>query len=139
MANSTTKAEYIAASNCCGHVLWLQNQLLDYGYNFMQTKIHIDNESTISVIKNPVAHSKTKHIEIRFHFIRDSYEKKLIEMVKIHTDYNIADLLTKAFNVTSLVDTVGYHFVLLVQKLILLGSVSAAVYIWIGVTARSFL
>ncbi|GJU88210.1 putative ribonuclease H-like domain-containing protein [Tanacetum coccineum] len=75
VANSTTKAEYIAASNCCG-------------------------QSTISVIKNPVAHSKTKHIEIRFHFIRDSYEKRLIEMVKIHTDYNVTDLLTKAFDVT---------------------------------------
>ncbi|GJS03883.1 putative ribonuclease H-like domain-containing protein [Tanacetum coccineum] len=77
-----------------------------------RTKIHIDNKSTISVIKNPVSHSKTKHIEIRFHFIRDSYEKKLIEMVKIHRDNNVADLLTKAFNVTrfkfliaSIVDT----------------------------------
>ncbi|GJS74682.1 ribonuclease H-like domain-containing protein [Tanacetum coccineum] len=51
--NSTTEAEYIAASNCCGHVLWIQNQLLEYGYNFMQTKIHIDNESTICIVKNP--------------------------------------------------------------------------------------
>ncbi|GJX33058.1 putative ribonuclease H-like domain-containing protein [Tanacetum coccineum] len=81
-------------------VLWLQNQLLDYGYNFMKTKIHVDNESAICVVKNPIYHSKTKHIEIRHHFIRDSYEKKLIEMVKIHTDYNVADLLTKAFDVT---------------------------------------
>ncbi|GJX25281.1 putative ribonuclease H-like domain-containing protein [Tanacetum coccineum] len=100
VANSTTEAEYIAASNCCGQVLWLQNQLLDYGYNFMQTKIYVDNESAICVVKNPVYHSKTKHIEIRHHFIRDSYKKKLIEMVKIHTDYNVADLLTKAFDVT---------------------------------------
>ncbi|GKD13431.1 hypothetical protein Tco_1197838 [Tanacetum coccineum] len=101
MANSTTEAEYIASSNCCGRVLWLQNQLLDYGYNFMKTKIYVDNESAICVVKNPIYHSKTKHIEIRHHFIRDSYEKKLIEMVKIHTDYNVADLITKAFDVTS--------------------------------------
>ncbi|GKC78123.1 hypothetical protein Tco_1128897 [Tanacetum coccineum] len=100
VAKSTTEAKYIAASNCCGQVLWLQNQLLDYGYNFMKTKIHVDNESAICVVKNPVYHSKTKHIEIRHHFIRDSYEKKLIEMVKIHTDYNVSDLLTKAFDVT---------------------------------------
>ncbi|GKA81949.1 putative ribonuclease H-like domain-containing protein [Tanacetum coccineum] len=100
VANSTTKAEYIAASNCCGQVLWIQNQLLDYGYNFMQTKIHIDNESTICIVKNPVFHSKTKHIEIRHHFIRDSNEKKLIQMIKIHTDQNVADLLTKAFDVS---------------------------------------
>ncbi|GJT82488.1 putative ribonuclease H-like domain-containing protein [Tanacetum coccineum] len=66
VANSTTEAEYIAASNCCG--------------------------------QNPVFHSKTKHIEIRHHFIRDSNEKKLIQMIKIHTDQNVADLLTKAFD-----------------------------------------
>ncbi|GJR58946.1 reverse transcriptase domain-containing protein [Tanacetum coccineum] len=99
----STTGEYIAAYNCYGQVLWLQNQLLDYGYNFMKTQIHVDNESAICVVKNPVYHSKTKHIEIRHHFIRDSHEKKLIEMVKIHTDYNVADLLTKAFDVTSLV------------------------------------
>nr|GEY10682.1 putative ribonuclease H-like domain-containing protein [Tanacetum cinerariifolium] len=100
VANSTTEAEYIAASNYCRQVLCLQNQLLDYGYNFMQTKIHVYNESAICVVKNLVYHSNTKHIEIRHHFIRDSYEKRLIEMVKIHTDYNVADLLTKAFDVT---------------------------------------
>ncbi|GJW25064.1 putative ribonuclease H-like domain-containing protein [Tanacetum coccineum] len=66
VANSTTEAEYIAASYCCG--------------------------------QNPVYRSKTKHIEIRHHFIRDSYEKRLIEMVKIHTDNNVPDLLTKAFD-----------------------------------------
>ncbi|GJW85571.1 putative ribonuclease H-like domain-containing protein [Tanacetum coccineum] len=100
MANSTTEAEYVAAANCCGQVLWIQNQMMDYGFNFMNTKIHIDNESTISVIKNPVAHSRTKHIEIRFHFIRDCYEKRLIEVIKIHTDSNVVDLLTKGFDVT---------------------------------------
>ncbi|GKA89460.1 putative ribonuclease H-like domain-containing protein, partial [Tanacetum coccineum] len=63
VANSTTEAEYIAASHCCG--------------------------------QNHVYHSKTKHIEIRHHFIRDSYKKRLIEMVKIHIDNNVADLLTK--------------------------------------------
>ncbi|GJY29699.1 putative reverse transcriptase, RNA-dependent DNA polymerase, partial [Tanacetum coccineum] len=67
VANSTTEAEYIAASNC---------------------------------LKNPVFHSKTKHIEIRHHFIRDSNEKKLIQMIKIHTDQNVTDLLTKAFDVS---------------------------------------
>ncbi|GJZ83418.1 hypothetical protein Tco_0648591 [Tanacetum coccineum] len=98
VANSTTKVEYIAASNCCGQVLWIQNQLLDYGYKFMHTKIYIDNESTICIVKNLVFHSKTKHIEIRHHFIMDSNRKKLIQMIKIHTDQNVANLLTKAFD-----------------------------------------
>ncbi|GJR93306.1 putative ribonuclease H-like domain-containing protein [Tanacetum coccineum] len=100
MANSTTEAKYVAAANCCRQVLWIQNQMMDYGFNFMNTKIHIDNESTISVIKNPVAHSRTKHIEIRFYFIRDCYDKRLIEVIKIHTNHNVADLLTKGFDVT---------------------------------------
>ncbi|GKB55078.1 putative ribonuclease H-like domain-containing protein [Tanacetum coccineum] len=73
VANSTTEAEYI-------------------------TKIYIDNESTICIVKNLIFHSKTKHIKIRHHFIRDSNEKKLIQMIKIHTDLNVADLLTKAFD-----------------------------------------
>ncbi|GJW57641.1 putative ribonuclease H-like domain-containing protein, partial [Tanacetum coccineum] len=101
VATSTTEAEYVAAANCCGQVLWIQNQMLDYGFNFMNTKIYIDNESTICIVKNPVFHSKTKHIEIRHHFIRDAYEKKLIQVLKIHTDDNVADLLTKAFDVSS--------------------------------------
>ncbi|GKC36291.1 putative ribonuclease H-like domain-containing protein, partial [Tanacetum coccineum] len=100
VVNSTTEAEYVAAANCCEQVLWIQNQMLDYGFNFMNTKIHIDNESTICIVKNPVFHSKTKNIEIRHHFIEDSYEKKLIQVIKIHTDHNVVDLLTKAFDVT---------------------------------------
>ncbi|GJR02437.1 putative ribonuclease H-like domain-containing protein [Tanacetum coccineum] len=51
--------------------------------------------------QNPVFHSKTKHVEIRHHFIRDSYKKRLIQVIKIHTDHNVADLLTKAFDVSS--------------------------------------
>ncbi|GJX43871.1 putative ribonuclease H-like domain-containing protein [Tanacetum coccineum] len=77
VANSITEAEYIAASNCCG-------------------------QSTICIVKNIVFHSKTKHIEIRQHFIRDSNKKKLIQMIKIYTDQNVADLLTKAFDVSRL-------------------------------------
>ncbi|GJT66786.1 putative ribonuclease H-like domain-containing protein [Tanacetum coccineum] len=110
VATSTTEAEYVAAANCCGQVLWIQNQMLDYGFNFMNTKIYIDNESTICIVKNPIFHSKTKHIGIRHHFIRDAYKKKLIQVLKIHTDDNVADLLTKSFDVSKfqfLVVTIG--------------------------------
>ncbi|GKB29845.1 hypothetical protein Tco_0869246 [Tanacetum coccineum] len=54
VATSTTEAEYVAVASCCGQVLWIQNKMLDYGFNFMNTKIHIDNESTICIVKNPV-------------------------------------------------------------------------------------
>ncbi|GKA01315.1 putative ribonuclease H-like domain-containing protein [Tanacetum coccineum] len=107
VANSTTEAEYVVAANCCGQVLWIQNQTLDYEFNFMNTKIHINNESIICIVKNLVFHSKTKHIEIRHHFIKDSYEKRLIQVIKIHTDHNVADLIIKAFDVNSISDEVG--------------------------------
>nr|GEV99675.1 hypothetical protein [Tanacetum cinerariifolium] len=96
----STTGEYVAAASCCGQVLWIKNQMLDYGFNFMNTKIYIDNESIICIVKNPVFHSKTNHIEIRHHFIRYAYEKKLIQVLRIHTDDNVADILTKAFDVS---------------------------------------
>ncbi|GJT01319.1 putative ribonuclease H-like domain-containing protein [Tanacetum coccineum] len=93
-------------------VLWIQNQMLDYGFNFMNIMIYIDNESTICIMNNLVFQSKTKHIEIRHHFIRDSYGKKFIQVIKIHTDYNVPDLLTKAFyakHIEYLVDDEAIH------------------------------
>ncbi|GJV75424.1 putative ribonuclease H-like domain-containing protein [Tanacetum coccineum] len=99
VATSSTKAKYVAAASCCRQVLWIQNQMLDYGYNFMHSMINIDNNSTICIVKNLVSHTKTKHIDIRYHFIRDCYDKKLIQVVKIHTDHNFADILTKALDV----------------------------------------
>ncbi|KAI3815351.1 hypothetical protein L1987_15016 [Smallanthus sonchifolius] len=95
---STCEAEYIAAASGCSQTLWIQQQLRDYGLNFTGTTLFIDNNATMSIINNPVKHSKTKHIEIRHHFIRDCAEKHLIELVKVHTDDNLADLFTKAFD-----------------------------------------
>ncbi|GKD07610.1 putative ribonuclease H-like domain-containing protein [Tanacetum coccineum] len=128
VSNSTTEAEYVAASSCCGQVLWIQTQLLDCGYNFMHTKIYIDNKSTICIVKNLVFHSKTKHIEIRHHFIRDSNENKLIQMIKIHTDKNVADLLTKAFDKGIEVNAGDSNLMLLGINLLLLEKVNAARY-----------
>ncbi|KAJ9547280.1 hypothetical protein OSB04_019823 [Centaurea solstitialis] len=99
VSTSTAEAEYVAAAQCCSQVLWIQNQMLDYGITFLNTPVYIDNNSAISIVNNPVKHSKTKHIEIKYHFIRDSNEKKLIQVLKVHTDYQYADLFTKAFDV----------------------------------------
>ncbi|GJQ97472.1 putative ribonuclease H-like domain-containing protein [Tanacetum coccineum] len=86
-----------AAANCWGQVLGSKIICWTIG-SLLILKSNIDNESTICIVKNPVYHSKTKHIEIRHHFIRDCYEKKLINVEKIHTDLNVADLLTKPFD-----------------------------------------
>ncbi|GJU49307.1 retrovirus-related pol polyprotein from transposon TNT 1-94 [Tanacetum coccineum] len=110
VATSTTEAEYVAAANCCGQVLWIQNQMLDYGFNFINTKIYIDNESTICIVKNPVYHSKHKAYCIRHSLLSWMLMEKLIQVLKIHTDDNVADLLTKAFDVSRfqfLVVTIG--------------------------------
>ncbi|GKA59662.1 hypothetical protein Tco_0758975 [Tanacetum coccineum] len=125
VATSSTEAEYVAAASCCAQVLWIQNQLLDYGFNFMNTKIFIDNQSTICIVKNPVFHQRTKHIEIRHHFIRDANEKNLIQVLKIHTDDNVADLLTKAFDgprFKYLVVYIGMLYILPADKLVSAGS-----------------
>ncbi|GKA69029.1 putative ribonuclease H-like domain-containing protein [Tanacetum coccineum] len=86
VATSTTEAEYVATANYYGQVLWIQNQMLDYGFNFINTKIYIDNESTICIVKNPVFHSKTKHIKLGHQLHYGAYEKNLIQGLKIHTD-----------------------------------------------------
>ena len=84
--------------------------MLDYGITFLNTPILLDNNVSISIVNNPVKHSKTKQIEIRYHFIRDCNEKKLIQIIKVHTDNQFADLFTKAFDVgrfTFLITNVG--------------------------------
>ncbi|KAD3640571.1 hypothetical protein E3N88_29794 [Mikania micrantha] len=98
VSTSTAEAEYIAASSCCAQVIWIQNQMKDYGVDLFNTPIQIDNSSAISITNNPVKHSKTKHIDIRYHFIRDCAEKKLIHLVKVDSEQNLADLFTKAFD-----------------------------------------
>ncbi|KAI3827948.1 hypothetical protein L1987_02037 [Smallanthus sonchifolius] len=98
VSTSTAEAEYIAASSCCAQVIWIQNQMLDYRMSFMATPIHIDNMSAISITNNPVQHSKTKHIDIRYHFIRDQAEKKRIILTKVHTNEQYVDLFTKPFD-----------------------------------------
>ena len=107
VAQSTCEAEYMAAGSCCSQVLWIQQQLRDYGLNLSNTPIKIDNQSAISITNNHVKHSKTKHIDIRYHFIRDCAEKNLITLEKVLTDDNLTDLYTKAFDIS--------RFVLLVQ------------------------
>ena len=97
VSTSTCEAEYVAASSCCSQILWIQQQLRDYGLERTLTPIFVDNEAAIAITKNTVQHSKTKHIDIKYHFIRDCFEKKLIDVQKIHTDLQRADLFTKSF------------------------------------------
>ena len=73
---STTKAEYVAVESFCSQILWIKQQLLDYELKLGCVPIKCDITSAINLTKNPVLHSRTKHIEIRHHFLRDHVEKK---------------------------------------------------------------
>ncbi|KAI3715736.1 hypothetical protein L6452_22723 [Arctium lappa] len=95
VSTSTAEAEYVAAARCCSQVLWMTTQLRDFGYNYKHVPIYCDSKSAISIIANPVQHSKTKHIDVRYHFIKDHVEKGDIEMHFVQTDFQLADLFTK--------------------------------------------
>jgi hypothetical protein len=95
VAQSTTKAEYVAAASCCSKLVWMMATSWDFGLDFHHANLLCDNTSAISVAKNHVLHSKTKHIDVRFHFLRDYYEKGDIDLRHIDTHRQLANILTK--------------------------------------------
>ncbi|KAI3720023.1 hypothetical protein L6452_20930 [Arctium lappa] len=95
VSTSTAEAEYVAAASCCSQVLWMRTQLRDYGFHFNRIPIYCDSKSAIAITANPVQHTKTKHIDVRYHFIKDNVEKGTIELYFVKTDYQLADLFTK--------------------------------------------
>ncbi|GJQ93817.1 retrovirus-related pol polyprotein from transposon TNT 1-94 [Tanacetum coccineum] len=95
-AISTTEAEYIAMSGCCAQILWMRSQLKDYGFLFNKIPLYCDNKSAIALSCNNVQHSRSKHIDIRHHFIREQVENGVVELYFVETNYQLADILTKA-------------------------------------------
>nr|GEY73554.1 copia protein [Tanacetum cinerariifolium] len=92
----TAKAEYVSLSACCAQVLWMRTQLTDYGFHFNKIPIYCDSKSAIAISYNPVQHSRTKHIAVHYHFIKEHVQKGTIELYFIKMDYQLADLFTKA-------------------------------------------
>ena len=93
---STAEAKYIAAAACCTQILWMKQTLQDIHMTCNESiPILCDNTSAISISKNPVMHSKTKHIPIKFHFIREQVIEKNIKLEYIRTKEQIADIFTK--------------------------------------------
>nr|GEY26664.1 copia protein [Tanacetum cinerariifolium] len=91
---STAKAEYVSLSACCAQVLWMR--ITDYGFHFNNILIYCDSKSAIAITCNPVQHSRTKHIAVRYHFIKEHVEKGTIELYFVKTDYQLTDIFTKA-------------------------------------------
>nr|GEV97754.1 retrovirus-related Pol polyprotein from transposon TNT 1-94 [Tanacetum cinerariifolium] len=92
---STAESEYVAVSGCCAQVLWMRTQLTDYGFFYDKVLIYCDSKSAIAISCNPVQHTRTKHIDVKYHFIKDHVEKGTIELYFVGTEYQLADLFTK--------------------------------------------
>ncbi|GKC71891.1 retrovirus-related pol polyprotein from transposon TNT 1-94 [Tanacetum coccineum] len=90
------KSEYVAVSGCCAQVLWMRTQLTDYDFFYDKVPIYYDSQSAIAISCNPVQHTRTKQIDVRYHFIKDHVEKEIIELYFVGTEYQLADLFTKS-------------------------------------------
>nr|GEY92912.1 hypothetical protein [Tanacetum cinerariifolium] len=95
-ALSTTEGEYVSLSACCAQVLWMRTLLRDYGFHFNKIPIYYDSKSAIAISCNPIQHSRIKLIAVRYHFIKEHAEKGTIKLYFVKTDYQLADLFTKA-------------------------------------------
>ncbi|GKA29807.1 retrovirus-related pol polyprotein from transposon TNT 1-94 [Tanacetum coccineum] len=95
-AMSSAEAEYVALSASCAQVMWMRTQLKDYGFNYNKIPLYCDSQSAIAISCNPVQHSRTKHIHTRYHFIKEQVENGIIELYFVRTEYQLADMFTKA-------------------------------------------
>nr|GEV13127.1 retrovirus-related Pol polyprotein from transposon TNT 1-94 [Tanacetum cinerariifolium] len=96
---SFAEAEYVSLSACCAQVLWMRTQLIDYGFHFSKIHMYFDSKAAIAISCNPVHHLRTKHIDVRYHFIKEKVEKGIVELFFVGTEYQLADLFTKALPV----------------------------------------
>jgi hypothetical protein len=95
IALSTAEAEYVAAGQCCAQLLWTRQTLQDFGYNLNKVPLLCDNESAIRLVDNPIEHSRSKHIDIRHHFLRDHQQRGDIDIYHISTENQLADIFSK--------------------------------------------
>jgi hypothetical protein len=98
VAHSTTKNEYVVVASCCSQFLRITYTLSDFGEECSHVPLMCNSTSAISVAKNPALHSRTKHIEVRYHFLRDNVEKGNIDLVHVPTEKQLVDIPTKSLN-----------------------------------------
>jgi hypothetical protein len=95
VALSTAEAEYVAAGQCCAQLLWMRQSLRDFVYNLSKVPLLCDNESAIRLADNSVEHSRTKHIDIWHHFLRDCQQRGDIDVCHISTKNQLAEIFTE--------------------------------------------
>nr|GEW92155.1 retrovirus-related Pol polyprotein from transposon TNT 1-94 [Tanacetum cinerariifolium] len=96
---SSAEVEYVSLSACCAQVLWMRTQLTDFGFHFDKIPMYCDLKAAIAISCNLVQHSHTKHIGVRYHFIKEKVEKGIVELFFVGTEYQLADLFTNALPV----------------------------------------
>ena len=96
VALSSAEAEYVALTEASKEMIWLQRFMEELGKKQESSRLYCDSQSAIHLAKNSAFHSKTKHIQLRYHFIRSVLEDGQLKLEKIHTSQNPADMLTKA-------------------------------------------
>ena len=93
---STCEAEYVAATTCVSHAIWLRNLLKELNMSQVEpTEIRVDNKSSIALAKNPVYHDRSKHIDTRYHYIRECITKQDVKLEYVKSQDQIADIFTK--------------------------------------------
>ena len=97
---SITEAEYIAAGSGYIQLIWMKNMLKDYGFLEEVLMLYYDNLSAINILKNPVHHSRTKHIDICHHHIRSLVEDKIIDLRHVLIENQLVDIFTKGLDAT---------------------------------------
>ncbi|GJT44224.1 copia protein [Tanacetum coccineum] len=94
-AISSIEAEYITLCGCCAQILWMRSQLIDYGFQFNKIPLYCDNKSAIALCCNNVQHSRAKHIDVRYHFIKEQVENGIVELYFVRIEYQLDDIFTK--------------------------------------------
>nr|GEU36833.1 Gag-Pol polyprotein [Tanacetum cinerariifolium] len=97
-AMSSSEAEYVALSISCAQVMLMRTQPQEYGFNYKKITLYCDFQSAIAIACNLVQHSRTKHIHIRYHFIKEQVENGIIELYFVRTEYQLADMFTKSLH-----------------------------------------
>jgi len=95
VALSTTEAEYIAVTETCKELIWLKDFMKELGKELVTPPLHSDSQNVVDLVNNPVYHDRTKHIDVRYHFIHILLKNGVLSLAKIHTSRNAANILTK--------------------------------------------
>jgi len=99
VALSTTEVEYMAATEACKEAIWIQRLMEELMHKKQKIVVYCDSQSALHIARSPAFHSRTKHIGLHYHFVREVVKEGSVDMQKIHTNENLADVMTKSVSI----------------------------------------